>query len=171
MSDCGLELHPGKTRIVYCKDDDRRGSFTHESFDFLGYTFRPRRSKNRWGKHFVNFSPAVSNTAAKAVRQTIRDWQLRCRIDKRVDDLARIFNPIIRGWINYYGRFYKSALYPALRHLDRHLARWAMAKYRRFRGHQRRAALWIRCIALREPRLFAHWSFMAPRAGWPGRAG
>jgi RNA-directed DNA polymerase len=98
---CGLELHPKKTRIVYCKDDDRRGHYPNEQFDFLGYTFRPRRSKNRWGKYFVNFSPGVSKAAAKAIRQSIRDGRRDCRIDKRVDDLGRMFNPIIRGWINY----------------------------------------------------------------------
>lgn len=167
MTECKLELHPGKTKIVYCKDADRQGSFIHESFDFLGYTFRPRRSKNRWGKFFVNFSPGVSNAAGKAMRQSIRDWRLDCRIDKKVDDLARMFNPIIQGWINYYSRFYKSALYPTLRHLDRHLERWAMAKYKRLRRHRRRAAHWLWRVRDREPRLFAHWRLMS-RAGAGG---
>lgn len=97
LAECGLQLHPDKTRIVYCKDDDRRGTYLHEKFDFLGYTFRARRSKNRWGKYFVNFSPGVSNAATKAIREAIRHWQLRCRADKWIDDLARMFNPIIRG--------------------------------------------------------------------------
>jgi RNA-directed DNA polymerase len=105
LAQCGLTMHPDKTRIVYCKDDDRREHYPHETFDFLGYTFRARRSKNRWGKYFVNFSPGVSNTAAKAVRHTMRGWQLACRIDKTVEDLARRFNPILRGWITYYGRY------------------------------------------------------------------
>ncbi len=165
FTQCGLELHPEKTRIVYCKDDDRRGHYPNEQFDFLGYTFRPRRSKNRWGKYFVNFSPGVSNAAAKAIRQSIRDWRLDCRIDKRVDDLARMFNPIIRGWINYYGRYYKSALYPALRYLDRRLARWAMGKYKRLRGHRRRAEHWIRRIACRDREVFAHWRLLHRAAG------
>ena len=154
---CGLRLHPDKTTIVYCKDEDRRGQYPNEQFDFLGYTFRPRRSKNRWGKYFVNFSPGISNTAAKAIRQTIRDWQLDCRIDKKVDDLARMFNPVIQGWINYYGRYYKSALYPTLRYLDRRLVRWAMAKYKRLRRHRRRSEHWIRRVAGQSPKLFAHW--------------
>jgi RNA-directed DNA polymerase len=98
---CGRELHPEKTRIVSGKDDDRRGHYPNEQFDFRGYPFRPRRSKKRWGKYLVNFSPGVSNAAAKALRQSIQDWRLDCRIDKRVDDLARMFNPLIRGWINY----------------------------------------------------------------------
>jgi RNA-directed DNA polymerase len=160
FAECGLMLHPSKTHIVYCKDDDRRGQYPNEPFDFLGYTFRPRRSKNRWGKYFVNFSPGISNAAAKAIRQTMRSWRLDCRIDKRVDDLARMFNPMIRGWINYYGRYYKSALSPTLRSLDRRLARWARAKYKRLRRHRRQAEHWRRRITRREPGLFAHWRLL-----------
>jgi RNA-directed DNA polymerase len=160
FAECGLQLHPEKTKIVYCKDDDRRGNFLHEKFDFLGYSFQARRSKNRWGKFFVNFSPGVSNAATRAIREEIRGWQLRCRIDRWIDDLARMFNPIIRGWITYYGRYYKSALYPALRYLDQGLAAWAMAKYKRLRRHRRRAVQWVRKTALRDPRLFAHWPLL-----------
>jgi RNA-directed DNA polymerase len=160
FAECGLQLHPEKTKIVYCKDDDRRGNFLHEKFDFLGYGFQARRSKNRWGKFFVNFSPGVSKAATKAIREEIRGWQLRCRIDRWIDDLARMFNPIIRGWITYYGRYYKSALYPALRYLDQCLAGWAMAKYKRLRRHRRRAEQWVCKTALRDPRLFAHWPLL-----------
>jgi len=158
--DCGLELHPEKTKIVYCQDDDRKQKYPTTSFDFLGYTFRPRRSKNRWGKYFINFTPAISNKAAKRIREQIKSWQLRCRIDKRVDDLARMFNPMIQGWINYFGRYYPSALYPTLRYLDRRLARWAMSKYKRLRRHRRRAEHWLAAIASRDPRLFAHWRLL-----------
>lgn len=161
---CGLELHPQKTKIVYCKDDDRRGHYPNEKFDFLGYTFRPRRSKNRWGRYFVNFSPGVSNTAANRMRQVIRDWKLGCRVDKRIDDLARMFNPVVRGWVTYYGRYYKSALYPTLRHLDRCLARWARAKYKRLRRHRRRSEQWLRRVACRDRQLFAHWPVLSRAA-------
>jgi group II intron reverse transcriptase/maturase len=160
---CGLRVHPEKTIIVYCKDDDRRGQYPNEQFDFLGYTFRPRRSKNWRGKYFVNFSPGISNSAAKAIRQAIRSWRLDCRLDKKVDDLARMFNPIIRGWITYYGRYYKSALYPTLRYLDQRLARWAMSKYKRLRRHRRRSEHWIRRMARQNTGLFAHWRLL-PRA-------
>jgi RNA-directed DNA polymerase len=115
---CKLELHPEKTRIVYCKDSNRREEHPSTSFDFLGFTFRPRLSKTREGKYFVNFSPAVSNKAGKEMRQKSRRWNLQLRSDKSLEDLSRIFSPIIRGWINYYGSFYKSALYPTLRHLN-----------------------------------------------------
>ena len=171
FSDCGLKLHPDKTKIVYCKDEDRRGNSPHEFFDFLGYRFRSRRAKNRWGKYFVTFSPGVSPVAGKAMRQEIRRWRLRCRVDKKVDDLARMFNPIVQGWITYYGRYRKSALYPTLRHLDRHLTYWAMSKYKRLRRHRRRAEHWLQRVRHREPQLFAHWRLMSAASGRMGGAG
>jgi RNA-directed DNA polymerase len=166
LAQCHLELHPTKTHIVYCKDADRRGSFPQERFDFLGYTFRPRRSKNRRGKYFINFTPAVSARATKAMRQTIRSWRLHLRSDKTLDDLARMFNPILRGWVQYYGQFYKSALYPTFLVLDRILVKWAMRKYKKLKGHQRRATHWLGRIARRQPRLFVHWHMgVRPAAG------
>ena len=135
FAECGLTLHPEKTKIVYCKDDDRRGDYPDQKFDFLGYTFRPRLSR-RWQGIGVSFSPAVSDKALKAIRQTVRRWPLHKRSDKSLDDLARMFNAKIRGWINYYGRYYKSALYPTLRHIDRKLARWAHRKFKSLRRHQ-----------------------------------
>ncbi len=164
FSEVGLELHADKTKIVYCKDEDRTDTYPNESFDFLGYTFRPRRSKNRWGKHFINFSPAISNKAAKAIRKESKSWRWHLRSDKSLEDLARMFNPVIRGWINYYGRFYKSALYPTLRCLDRRLVRWAMRKFKRLKGHKRRAAQWLRGVARRQPGLFAHWRLLYAQA-------
>ncbi len=162
---CGLELHPSKTRIVYCKDDDRRGDYPETAFDFLGYTFRPRRSKNRYGKVFINFTPAVSNQAKKAMCQTIRAWRMQLKSDKTLEDLTRMFNPVIRGWVNYYGRFYKSELYPVLRHMNRALVRWVQRKHKKLR-HQRRATRWLGKIAGREPGLFTHWQMeIRPAAG------
>jgi group II intron reverse transcriptase/maturase len=165
FAECHLELHPQKTRVVYCKDDDRRGTYPEHSFDFLGYTFRPRRSKNRWGKFFISFTPAVSNQAAKAMRATLRSWALHDRSDKSLEDLARMFNPVVQGWINYFASFYKSALYPTLRHVDQVLARWAARKYKKLRGHLRRARHWLARVAQTRPRLFAHWKLVQPTAG------
>jgi RNA-directed DNA polymerase len=159
LRECGLELHPDKTKIVYCKDDDRRGHYEHERFDFLGYTFRPRLSKNRWGKMFVNFSPAISDRAAKRIRAEIRSWHIGKRSDKTLSDLANMFNANVRGWINYYGAFYRSMLYPIFRHLEHDLVLWAKRKYKRLRRHHRRAVHWLGKIALREPHLFEHWKF------------
>jgi RNA-directed DNA polymerase len=166
LRECGLELHPKKTKIVYCKDDDRQGNYPLNSFDFLGFTFRPRRSKNRRGKYFVNFTPAVSNTAGKAMRQKARRWKMHLRSDKSLEDLSRMFGPVIRGWIAYYGSFYKSALYPTLQHLNRTLVRWVMRKFKRLRGHRRRAEHWLGRIAQRQPWLFPHWKMgIKPTAG------
>lgn len=167
LKQCRLEVHPQKTKMVYCKDDDRKGRHPNEKFTFLGYSFRPRRSKNRFGKYFINFSPALSNEAAKKMRQEMRRWRLHLRSDKAIDDLARMWNPVLRGWIQYFGKFYKSALYPVFRHLNGLLVRWAMRKYKRLRRHRRRAEHWLGGIARREPRMFAHWVLlgMRPAAG------
>jgi RNA-directed DNA polymerase len=156
MRECGWELHPEKTKIVYGKEDDRRGAYPNEKFDFLGYTFRPRRSKSRKGKYCINFSPAVSDKAVKAIRAEIGSWDLHVRSDKRIEDRSRMFNPIIRGWLQYYGGFYRSALYPPMKQLDRALARWAERKYKKVRGHLRRATHWVARISRRDPKLWAH---------------
>jgi RNA-directed DNA polymerase len=168
LQECRLELHPEKTKVVYCKDDDRRGNYPNEKFDFLGYTFRPRRSKNRFGKYFINFSPAVSDKAGKAIRAEIRSWKLHLRSDKAIEDLSRMFNPIIRGWLQYYGRYYRSALYPPMRQLDRSLARWAYRKYKKLRRHLRRAAHWVARISRRDPKLWAHWGMGVRRGSMVG---
>jgi RNA-directed DNA polymerase len=166
FQDCKLELHADKTKIIYCKDSDRRKEYPNTKFVFLGYEFRPRRSKNRWGKCFVNFSPAVSPAAATAMRQKTRSWRLHLRSDKSIEELSRMFNPILRGWINYYHHFYKSEMYSTFRQLDRVLARWAERKYKKLRRHHRRATHWLGRVARREPRLFAHWQMgFRPAAG------
>ena len=168
LQSCGLELHPEKTKIVYCKDDSRKKTYPNETFDFLGYAFRPRRSMTRKGKFFLNFSPAVSNKAAKVIRDTFRSWKLPQRSDKAIDDLSRMFNPIIRGWIQYYGRYYRSALYPTMRELNRDLALWAKRKYKKLRSHLRKAKHWIARISRRAPESFAHWQMGARRGSMMG---
>ena len=119
------------------QDEDRRDPYPETRFDFLGYTLRPRRAKNRYGKFFVTFTPGVSNNAAKAMRQTMHDWRLHLKPDKALAGLSRMFNPVLRGWIHYYGRFYKSALYPTLRHMNRALVHWVRRKYKRCNRHLR----------------------------------
>ena len=166
LAECGLELNEQKTRIVYCQDDDRRGSYEQTSFDYLGYTFRPRLSKNRFGKHLLNFSPAVSGEASTRMRREMRSWGVARRSDKSLTDLALMFNTTLQGWINYYGRFYKSMLYPVFRHLNETLVRWAMRKYKRLRRHRTRARRFIADVARRQPGLFAHWRFGVRPDGW-----
>lgn len=161
LAEFGMELHAEKTRIVYCKDADRRGDHEVTSFVFLGYEFRPRLSKNRWGKHFVNFTPAVSRAAVVRMSREMRSWHIPRRSDKSLRDLALMFNRIVQGWLNYYGRFYKSMLYPLLQQLNQKLVLWAMKKYRRLRRRERRTRQWLRTIARQYPWLFAHWRFGA----------
>jgi RNA-directed DNA polymerase len=168
MRDCKLELHPDKTKLVYCKDDDRRGTCQNEKFDFLGYTFRPRRSKSRHGRFFINFSPAVSDKAVRKMRAEIRSWKLHLRSGTTLEALAKQYNAKIRGWIQYYGRYYRSALYSVMKQLDRTLARWAMKKYKKLRRHRRRAGQWVARISRNNPSLWAHWQ-MGERRG--SRAG
>jgi RNA-directed DNA polymerase len=122
FEECGLELHPDKTKIAYCKDDDRKENVQEMSFDFLGYTFRPRKARNYKGKFFISFLPAISNRAAKALRREIHNWRLHLKPDKSILDLSKMFNPIVRGWINYYGKFYQSQLYAVLKYLTERLS-------------------------------------------------
>jgi len=158
LRECGLELHPEKTKIVYCQDSDRRRTRDQVRFDFLGYTFRPRRAKNRWGKPFVSFLPAVSDKAAKSIRAKIRSWRLGAnRNNQTLEEIAKFVNPSVRGWVNYYGRFYRSALTPVLRCLERSLVYWVRRKFKRFARHRRKAVHWLGTVARREPKLFVMW--------------
>ncbi len=157
LARCKLQLHPDKTKIVYCKDDRRPGNYDHESFDFLGYSFRPRGCKGPG--YFVGFTPAVSKTAIKAMSATIRSWKLQLWSSASLEDIARRINPVLRGWLNYYGRYYKSAMRPVLRQLQHALARWAMRKYKRLKGHWLRAIHWVNRIMRRDRKLFASWEF------------
>jgi RNA-directed DNA polymerase len=120
------------------------GSHEHESCDFLGYTFRPRKAKDRHGQYFVSFLPAVSNAAAKAKRQEIRRWRMHLWTSSDLRGIAATINPIVRGWINYYGRFYRSRLSTTvLRQINEYPIRWAMRKYQRLRFGPRKAAKFL----------------------------
>jgi len=140
----GLELHPGKTKVVYCKDGHRRGDAEHTSFDFLGYTFRARRASGRHGL-FVSFLPAMSQSARKAVGQKMRAWHLNRRTGATLSGLARDINAQVRGWINFYGAFYRSELYSLAMRINEHLVRWAMQKFKRLRGQPTKAWAWRGC--------------------------
>ena len=157
---CRLRLHPEKTRIVYCQDRNRRGKYPHTSLDFLGYTFRPRQVKSRAGKKFIGFTPAISNKAAKRIRATIRGWRLHLRSNVRWSDLAQLCHAHVRGWINYYGAFHRSALRKLFEQLDYRLVKWAMRKYQRFRGRWLRAYRWVHIMARRDPSVCVHGRFL-----------
>jgi group II intron reverse transcriptase/maturase len=157
MNEVGLRLHPDKTRIVYCKDGRRRAEHEHTSFTFLGYAFRARGARSKNGVNFTGFLPAISPEAHKAKSDRLRGLRIHRRTDLSLDDLARWLNPIIAGWINYYGRFYRTALDPLLRRVNTYLRRWAGRKYKRLRTHKRFSRWWAGLLH-RQPGLFAHWS-------------
>jgi RNA-directed DNA polymerase len=159
LRQCKLEAHPDKTRIVYCRDSNRpdRGH-PQIQFDFLGYGFRPRRARNRRdGTLFTSFAPAIGGKARKAIAAEVRRWRIHRKNRLELQDLSRMFNPIIRGWVSYYGRYHPTALRRTFVGLNRRLVRWTQSKYRRFRDHQRRATRWLRHLAQRRAGLFAHW--------------
>ena len=156
MSEVGLTLHPEKTRIVYCKDGRRREKHEHTAFTFLGYAFRGRGARSRNGRIFNGFLPAISPQALKAKNVELRRMRIHRRTDLSLDDLARWLNPIVVGWINYYGRFYRTALDPLLKRVNVYLRRWAGRKYKRLRTHKRFSKWWTGLL-LRQPSLFAHW--------------
>lgn len=157
LRECGLELHSEKTRIVYCRDVNRRQEHESTQFTFLGYTFRPRKAVDKYGRIYVNFSPAVSREALRSMHQTVRGWHIQLKSDKGLDDLSRMFNPVLRGWANYYGRFYPSALKPLWRSVNRYLVRWMRRKHKRLRLHQTKAGRALGRLAEASPQMFVHW--------------
>jgi RNA-directed DNA polymerase len=164
FQDCGLELHPEKTKIIYCKDGKRKGQYENTSFDFLGYTFRRRVCKERErNRMFVSFNPAVSKVSLKAMRLKIRKLRVRKRTEMSIEQLAQWLNPMINGWFNYYGRYYRSALYRLSHHVNKALVRWARCKFKPLRRHKTRAMKFLEGISKQNPYLFAHW-----RAGMIG---
>lgn len=157
LRSCGLELHSEKTRIVYCKDVNRTADFPGTQFTFLGYTFPPRRALDKYGRLYVNFSPGVSRDALTAMRQTVRSWHLQLMSDKELGDLSNMFGPVLRGWANYYGRFYPSALKPLWRHVNAYLVRWLRRKYRHLARGVHRAIRALGRLAAASPHAFVHW--------------
>jgi group II intron reverse transcriptase/maturase len=157
---CGLVLHPQKTQLVYCKDVNRRGDFPIQSFDFLGYTFRSRKTVWHGYRFVASFLPAVSPKALKAIGRTIRRWALHRRSDRSLEDLAQLYNPYFEGWINYFRHFYGSCLHPTLRRIDAYLIRWARRKFKHLRWRSKGARDWLARIRRANPTLFAHWRFM-----------
>jgi RNA-directed DNA polymerase len=166
LATCRLEVNLEKTRIVYCRNDSRPSSFEHERFDFLGFTFRQRRCQSRKGEYFSGFNPAISDEARKRIGATIRGWHLIRRSDSSLADLAKMINVVVRGWSNYYGRYFPSELYTVLKRLNNHLLAWARRKYKRMRYQPPKARQFLDSVARREPKLFAHWELgLRPTAG------
>jgi RNA-directed DNA polymerase len=159
MEQVGLRLHPDKTRIVYCQDGSRRGSHEHTSFTFLGFTFRQRKARNKKGQYFSAFLPAISKDALNRLSAEVRSWRLHHRTGHTFGDLARRINPIVRGWMQYYGAFHRSALYQLLSRINAYLVRWIRNKYKRLRAVKKAITCW-QGITERYPHLLAHWAWV-----------
>lgn len=157
LQECGLEIHAEKSGIIYCRDNNRRLKHESVSFEFLGYTFRPRRCVNKQGELHPNFLPAISNTSKKAINREVRSWHVQLKNDKSLFDLSKMFNPVLRGWFNYYGRFYPSGLNVIWRSFNMYLVRWVRRKYKNFAIHKRRARDYLNFLARANPHLFIHW--------------
>jgi len=160
LEECKLRLHPEKTKIVYCKDKHRIGKYPQFQFDFLGYTFRPRLVKSRRGNYFVSFSPAMSKKARKSISQKVKEWKLHLWSAQTLESIAYALNPVIRGWINYYGRYRRSSLHSVQEQLDYALVRWAKRKYKKLKPSLRKATAWLRRIKQKQPKLFTHWALL-----------
>lgn len=162
FKECGLEIHPDKTKIVYCKDGRRKGKYSQTSFTFLGYTFQRRSVKNRQdGSTYLGFIPTVSREARKSMQAHIRQQKIHLKSFHTLEGIAEKYNPILRGWINYYGRYTPSYLYPVLRQFNCALVKWARRKYKRLKRHKTKTTEFLRQIARENPSLFTHWSIGA----------
>ncbi len=160
LAEVGLQLHPTKTRIVYCKDGRRRLDYEHTAFSFLGFTFRARGARGKNGRNFTGFLPAVSKDALNKMSREVRRWRLHLLTGHELADLARKINPIVRGWMQYYGAYYRTVLDPLLARINAYLMRWIRRKYQRLRPFKKALACWQRIIR-QQPRLFAHWAWKA----------
>lgn len=158
LAKCKLRLHPEKTQIVYCKDGNRRDEFPTQNFDFLGYTFRARGAKNKKGDCYVSFLPAISNKAKKKIKKTIKSWRIHRITWTTLEEISKKIDPIVRGWFQYYGRFYKSEMYTSLRNIERYLIRWVRTKYKKLRDHGRLAKQFLGKVRKRSPNIFYHWT-------------
>ena len=157
LRECGLELHPDKTRIVYCKDSNRGGDYPTIQVTFLGFTFRPRRAQNRTGALFTSFLPGASRPAQTRMRQQIAQGHLPRQTSESLRTLSTHSNAILAGWWQYYGSFYPTEVWKVFRHFDLTLAWWARRKYKPLRGHKRRSRHWLAKVSRRESELFVHW--------------
>ncbi|SEM21523.1 group II intron reverse transcriptase/maturase [Halomonas daqiaonensis] len=160
MSECRLELHPEKTKVVYCKDGRRKGDHPHTCFDFLGFSFRARTVQDKQGNLFTGFNPGVSRKALKRIHETLRRININRATWAYLRQLADWLNPMVRGWVTYYGKFYPQPLERELVKIDLRLGCWARNKYKRLRGHKRQSWAWVKKVRMAQPTLFAHWEFV-----------
>ena len=165
LAECGLTMHPEKSKIVYCKDSNRTESSPRVYFTFLGFTFQPRKARSKQRQVFTSFLPGVSKDALKRMRQTVRGWKLNRQTHVTLAALATQYNPIIQGWWNYYAAFYQTAMLHVYQHIDRALERWARRKYKALSGRKQGSGQWLRKMKDADPQLFHHWRVVGDMVG------
>jgi len=151
----GLELNLTKTKIVYCKDNNRKGNYENIKFDFLGYTFRPREAMDKNGNIFISFLPAISDKAQKAIREEVRSWRLQAKTERSIEQIAEMYNSKIRGWINYYTHYYASAITGVMMYINKCICKWVKRKYKQ--TSKWKAIKWLNKMVKIKANLFAHW--------------
>jgi len=159
LYECGLQVHSEKTDIVFCKNSNLRGIYKQQSFDFLGYCFRPRSTMSKAGNLFIGFNPAISKSSAKAIRRKIREWQLGHKTQLSLEEIAQAINPCLQGWVNYYGAFNFSVLMNVLKYLETRLFKYIKRKYKKRCRHLKRAKRWLNKVYKYQPTLFVHWEY------------
>jgi RNA-directed DNA polymerase len=166
LNECKLEIHPEKTNIVYCKDSNRQLDKPIIEFTFLGYTFKPRKAKAKNGESFTSFIPAISIKAKTGLTNEISKWKLAQWTNKNVVQIAEKINPIVRGWLNYYGRYGKKELARVLENLNFHLRKWVQKKHKKYKHSPKRASKYLQRLYQAYPGLFAHWKVgISPSTG------
>lgn len=159
LAACRLELHLQKTKIIYCKDKGRTRNYPNTKFDFLGYSFKSMFIKDRLNRLQLNFLPSVSGKSAKSFRDKLKELKIHSMTGSKIEMLAELLNPMIRGWLNYFGKYNRSAVKYTMDCVNRRLVKWAMCKYKRLKNHRCRANEWLRELVKREPNMFSHWAF------------
>jgi len=157
LRDCLLTIHPDKSKVVYCKDSNRKANYKQTLFTFLGFTFKPRVAVGRQGKKFTSFLPGVSAEALKEMRRVVKSWNLNRQPYARLEDLAGKYNAVLRGWWNYYGSFYKTGMRKLFDYFNQRLVTWARRKYRKLRHRKQRSFEWLSRVMKKQPMLFHHW--------------
>ena len=160
MKTVGLELHPHKTKIVYCRDYRRKANYPINKFEFLGYAFQPRTTTSKKSNRlFLGFDCAISISSRKRIAEKLRTLKVETLSFKRIVGVAQYLNPMIRGWVNYYGKFRISELTKVFRLLSNRLVRWARKRYKRYKTSIRKAFKWLQTIRKQFPYLFHHWRY------------
>lgn len=108
-------------------------------------------------KMFLGFNPAICKEAKKDICRKIRETGIRNRSDLSLEEVALWLNPMINGWLNYYGKFNKSALRPVMRQINFTLIKWSTCKYKKFRYSKAKACRFMIDMFDKQPYLFAHW--------------